>query len=63
MITNKRCQKLLMLATNGKSLLDDATPEKKYFYEEVIHNDEIMHKNAESLGIKDPILEIPLEVD
>ena len=57
MITNKRYQKLLMLATPGKPLPDDATPEEEIFYKEV------MHKNAESLGIKDPILEIPFEVD
>ena len=33
------------------------------FYKEVMHDNEVIHKNAESLGIKDPILEIPFEVD
>ena len=63
MITNKRYQKLLMLATTGKPLPDDATPEEEIFYKEVMHDYKVMHKNAESLGIKDPILEIPFEVD
>ena len=38
-------------------------PEEEIFYQEVIHDYEVMHKNAELLGIKDPILEIPFEVD
>ena len=63
MITNKRYQKLLMLATTGKPLPDDATPEEEIFYKEEMHDYEVMHKNAELLGIKDPILEIPFEVD
>ena len=63
MITNKRYQKLLMLATTSKPLPDDATPEEEIFYKEVMHDYEVMHKNAELLGIKDPILEIPFEVD
>ena len=52
-----------MLATTGKPLPDDAAPEEKIFYKEVMHDYEVMHKNAKSLGIKDPILEIPFEVD
>ena len=63
MITNKRYQKLLMFATNGKPLPDDTTQEEEIFYKEVMHDYEVMHKNAELLGIKDPILEIPFEVD
>ena len=63
MITNKRYQKLLMLATTGNPLPDDSSQEEKIFYKEVIYEFEVMHKNAESLGIKDPILEIPFEVD
>ena len=51
-----------MLATTGKPLPDDATPEEEIFYKQM-HDYEVMHKNAESLGIKDPILEIPFEVD
>ena len=52
-----------MLATTGKPLPDDATQEEEIFYKEVMHDYEVMHKNAESLGIKDPILEILFEVD
>ena len=32
MITNKRSQKLLMLATTGKKLNKDATEEEKKFF-------------------------------
>ena len=63
MIKNKKSQKLLILASTGKPLPVDATPEEEIFYKEVMHDYEVMHKNAESLGIKDPILEIPFEVD
>ena len=52
-----------MLAITSKQLPDDSTSEEDIFYKEVMHNYEVMHKNAESLGIKDPILEIPFEVD
>jgi len=38
MITNKRSQELLMLATTGKSLNKDATGEEKKFYEECKHD-------------------------
>ena len=63
MITNKKYQKLLVLATNGKPFTYDSTPEEEIFYKEVTHDYEVMHKNAESIGIKDPILEIPFEID
>ena len=36
MITNKRYQTLLMLASTGKPLNKDATEEEKKFYEEKI---------------------------
>ena len=52
-----------MLSTTGKPLPDDATPEEEIFYKEVMHGYKVMKKNAESLGIKDPILEISFEVD
>jgi len=63
MITNKRYQKLLMLATTGKPLPDDANPEEEFFYKEAMHDYEVMHKTAKKHGIKNPILEIPIEVD
>ena len=63
MITNKRSQELLMLATTGKKLNKDATEEEKKFYEEWKHDYEVMKKSAKKNGIKNPILEIPIEVD
>ena len=61
MITNKRSQEL-MLATTGKPLNKDATEERK-FYEECKYDYEIMHETAKKYGIKNSILEIPMEVD
>ena len=63
MITNKRYQTLLMLATSGKPLNKDATEEEKKFYEECIYDYEVMKKTAKKHGIKNPVLEIPMEVD
>ena len=63
MITNKRYQTLLMLATTGKSLNKDATEEEKKFYEECKHDYEVMHETAKKHGIKNPIMEIPFELD
>ena len=63
MLTNKRSQEILMLATTGKSLNKDASKEEKKFYEECKHDYEVMHKTAKKHGIKNPILEIPIEVD
>ena len=42
MITNKRYQRLLMLATTGKPLNKDATEEEKKFYEECKHDYKVM---------------------
>ena len=63
MITNKRSQELLMLATTGKPLNKDATTEEKKFYEECKHDYKVMKGTAKKHGIKNPILEIPMEVD
>ena len=63
MITNKRSQELLMLATTGKKLNKDATEEENKFYEECKHDYEVMHETAKKHGIKNPILEIPMEID
>ena len=63
MITNKRYQTLLMLATTGKPLNKDATEEEKKVYEECKHDYEVMKKTATEHGIKNPIMEIPFEVD
>jgi len=63
MITNKRSQELLMLATTGKPLNEDATEEEKKFYKGYKHDYKVMRKNAKKHCIKNPILEIPVEVD
>ncbi len=52
-----------MRATTGKSLDKDATEEEKKFYEKCKHYYEVMHETAKKHGIKNPILEIPMEVD
>ena len=63
MITNKRSQELLMLATPGKPLNEDATEEEKRFYIECKHDYKVMKETSKKYGIKNPILEIPMEVD
>ena len=52
-----------MLATTGKPLNKDATEEEKKFYEECKHDYKVMLKTAKKYGIKNPIMEIPFEVD
>ena len=63
MITNKRYQTLLMLATKGKPLNKDATEEEKKFYKECKRDYKVMLETAKKHGIKNPIMEIPFEVD
>ena len=63
MITNKRSQELLMLATTGKPLNKDATKEEKKFYKECKRDYKVMLETAKKHGIKNPIMEIPFEVD
>ena len=63
MITNKRSQELLMLATTGKPLNEEAPEEEKRFYIECKHDYKVMKGTAKKHGIKNPILEIPMEVE
>ena len=63
MITNKRYQELLMLATTGKPLKKDAIEEEKKFYEEFKYDYKVMLETAKKHGIKNPIMEIPVEED
>ena len=51
------------MAQTGKKLESWATEEDKKIYEEMKHADKVMCESAKKLGIKKPILEIPLEVD
>ena len=52
-----------MLATTGKPLNKDATEEENKFYKECIHDYKVMIETAKKYGIKNPIMEIPFEVD
>ena len=63
MLTNKRYQQLLSLATTGKPLDKDATDEEKKFYKECKRDYKVMIETAKKHGIKNPIMEIPFEVD
>ena len=61
MLTNKRYQQLLSLATTGKPLDKDATDEEKKFYKECKRDYKVMLETAKKQGIKNPIIEIPLK--
>ena len=63
MITNKRYQELLMLATTGKPLKKDAIQEDKKFYEGCKRDYKVMLVTAKKHGIKNPIMKIPFEED
>ena len=51
------------MAQTGKKLESWATEEDKKIYQEMKHADKVMRESAKKLGIKNPILEIPLEID
>ena len=52
-----------MLATTFKPLNKDASEEEKKFYEGCKHDYKVMKETAKKHGIKNPIMEIPFEVD
>ena len=52
-----------MLASTSKPLNKETTEEEKKFFEEFNHDYEVMHKTVKKHGIKNPIMEIPFEVD
>ena len=49
--------------STGKKLESWATDEDKKIYQEMKHADKVMRESAKKLGIKNPIMEIPLEVE
>jgi len=51
------------MAQTGRKLESWATDEDKKIYEEMKQADKNMRRSAKKLGIKNPILEIPLEID
>ena len=63
MISNKKWQQLLALATSGEKLPNDATEEEKQAYESLIRDYKIMLKTAKEQGITNPEMYIPFEVE
>ena len=57
-MSRKRPEKLAEIFLNK-----NATEEEKKFYEECKHDYKVMHQTAKKHGIKNPVLEIPMEVD
>ena len=63
MISNKKWQQLLALATTGEKLPNDATEEEKQAYESLVRDYKIMLQTANEKGIKNPEMYIPFEVE
>ena len=63
MISNKKWQQLLALATTGEKLPNDATDEEKEAYESLVRDHKVMLATAEKHGIKNPEMYIPFEVE
>ena len=63
MTTNKRYIQLLAMAQTGKKIESWATEEDKKIYQEMKKADKTMRSTAKKLGIKNPIMEIPFEVE
>ena len=63
MISNKKWQQLLALATTGEKLPSNATEEEKEAYESLVRDHKIMLETAEKHGIKNPEMYIPFEVE
>ena len=61
--TNKRYVQLLAMAQTGKKLESWATEEDKKINKEMKEADKTMRRTAKELGIKNPIIEIHLEVE
>ena len=51
------------LKEDPKSEIEERSEEEKKFYEECKHDYQVMLKTAKKHGIKNPIMEIPFEVD
>ena len=51
------------MAQTGNKLESWATDEDKMIYKEMKNADKVMRRTAKKLGIKNPIMEIPLEVE
>ena len=62
MISNKKWQQLLALATTSEKL-PNATEEEKEAYESLVRDHKVMLETAEKHGIKNPEMYIPFEVE
>ena len=63
MITNKKWQELLALAKTGKPCPKDATEEERDAYKGCLRSYQWMLEDAKKRGIKNPVLEIPFDLD
>ena len=63
MISNKKWQQLLVLATTGEKLPNNATEEEKEAYKSLVRDYKIMLETAKEKGIKNPEMYIPFEVE
>ena len=63
MISNKKYQELLELIISGKSLPKGSTEEEKKTFDELLSDHEHMKDEADDLGISEPIMYIPGEVE
>ena len=63
MISNKKYQELLELVISGKSLPEGSTEEEKKTFDELLSDHENMKDEADDLGISEPIMYIPGEVE
>jgi len=63
MISNKKYQELLELVISGESLADGSTKEEKKTFDELLSDHENMTDEADDLGISEPIMYIPGEVE
>ena len=63
MISNKKWQELLALAKTGKACPKNATEEERDAYEGCLRSYQWMLEDAKKRGIKNPVLEIPFDLD
>ena len=63
MISNKKYQELLELVISGESLPEGSTEEEKKTFDELLSDHKNMKDEADDLGISEPIMYIPGEVE
>ncbi len=63
MLYNKKYKELLELVISGKSLPEGSTEEEKKTFDELLSDHENMKEEADDLGISEPIIFIPGEVE